>query len=211
MEWNGCFTTSVPRNSAFSPHTKVLHVFTCWRLVKCSETPQTSFWVQWSRLDASQLRYPETVHSVPKHKFCIFLLVEGWWKTPKHYQTSFWVQWRCFTTLVPRNSTLRLRRKCYIFYLLKVIEMLQNNPKHQFGSNGVEWMLHNFGTPKQCIQTQTQVLHLFTCQRIVQCSEDSQTSLWVQWSRTDASQLRYPETVHSVPKHKFCIFLTVEG
>jgi hypothetical protein len=88
---------------------------------------------------------------------------------------------------------------------LKVTEMLRNTPKHQFGSNGVEWMHHNFGTPKQCIQSQTQVLHLFTCQRLVKCPE-TLPSLWVQWSRTDASQLRYLETVHSVPKHKFCIF-----
>jgi hypothetical protein len=28
-------------------------------------------------MDASQLRYPETVYSGPKHKFYIFLPVEG--------------------------------------------------------------------------------------------------------------------------------------
>jgi hypothetical protein len=32
--------------------------------------------------------------------------------------------------------------------------MLRNTPKHQFGSNEVDWKLHNFGTPKQCIQSQ---------------------------------------------------------
>jgi hypothetical protein len=104
-------------------------------------------------MDASQLRYPETVHLVPKHKFCIFWPVEGQWNTPKQYQTSLWVQWRCLTTWIPRNSALRLRRWFYIFYLLKVTEILQNTPKHQFGCDGVEWMLHNFGIPKQCIQT----------------------------------------------------------
>jgi hypothetical protein len=38
---------------------------------------QTSFWVQWSGMDASQLRYLEIVHSGPKRKFCIFLRAEG--------------------------------------------------------------------------------------------------------------------------------------
>jgi hypothetical protein len=78
-------------------------------------------------MDASQFRYPETVYLGLKHKFCI---------------------------LVPPNSALRLGRKVYIFYLLKVSEMLRNTPKHQFGSNEVDWKLHNFGTPKQCIQSQ---------------------------------------------------------
>jgi hypothetical protein len=44
-------------------------------------------------MDASQLRYPETVHSVPKHKFCMFLPVEGLRNAPKHSQASFWVKW----------------------------------------------------------------------------------------------------------------------
>jgi hypothetical protein len=35
---NRCSTTSLPRNSAFSPQTQVLHLFTCRRLVKCYET-----------------------------------------------------------------------------------------------------------------------------------------------------------------------------
>jgi hypothetical protein len=48
---------------------------------------------------------------------------------------------------------LRLGRKFFICYLLKVTEKLRNTPKHQFGSNGVECLLHNFGAPKQCIQS----------------------------------------------------------
>jgi hypothetical protein len=129
-------------------------------------------------MDASQFRYPETVYSVPKHKFCIFLLVEGLRNAPKHSQTSFWVKWsgmdasqlqypetvysgseHKFCILVPPNSAFRLGRKVYIFYLLKVSEMFRNTPKHQFGSNGVEWMLHNFGTRCSAFSPQTQVLH----------------------------------------------------
>jgi hypothetical protein len=57
---------------------------------------QTSFRVQWSRMDASQLRYPEIVYSAPKHKLCIFLLVEGKrnaLKTPKLHFGSNGVEW----------------------------------------------------------------------------------------------------------------------
>jgi hypothetical protein len=66
----------------------------------------------------------------------------------------------CFTTLVSQNCAFRLERKFCIFFVLKVSEMLWNTPKHYFGSNGVEWMVHNFGTPKQCIKARTQVLHV---------------------------------------------------
>jgi hypothetical protein len=54
---------------------------------------ETSFWVQWTRMDVSKLLYPEIVHLGPKHKFCMFLRAEGWRNHLKHSQTSFWVQW----------------------------------------------------------------------------------------------------------------------
>jgi hypothetical protein len=38
---------------------------------------QTSFWVQCSRMEASQLWYPKTVCYVPKQKMFISLHVEG--------------------------------------------------------------------------------------------------------------------------------------
>jgi hypothetical protein len=127
--------------------------------------------------------------------------------------------------------------------------MLRNTPKHHFWSNGVEWMLHNFGTPKHCIQSWNttfasfyvskvsemlrntpkhhfgsngvvsqlwypEIVHSgsdasfasFTCWRLAKWSETLTNINCVQWSRIDASQLQYPETVHSVPKHKFFIF-----
>jgi hypothetical protein len=90
-------------------------------------------------MDASQLRYPETVYSGSEHKFCI---------------------------MVPPNSAFRLGRKVYIFYLLKVCEMLWNTPKHQFGSNEVEWKLHNFGTPKQCIQSRNTSFAFFYLSKV---------------------------------------------
>jgi hypothetical protein len=88
--------------------------------------------------------------------------------------------------------------------------MLRNTPKHQFSSNGVEGILHNFGC---------EIVHLgsnitcatFMCQMLAKCSETLQISFWFQWSRMDASQLRYTEIVHSGPKLKFRMFLCVEG
>jgi hypothetical protein len=44
-------------------------------------------------MDASQVWYPEIVHSGPKHKFCIFLHAEGKRNALKRSQTSFWFQW----------------------------------------------------------------------------------------------------------------------
>jgi hypothetical protein len=44
-------------------------------------------------MDASQVWYPEIVHSGPKHKFLIFLHAEGKRNALKHPQTSFWFQW----------------------------------------------------------------------------------------------------------------------
>jgi CxxC motif-containing protein len=56
----------------------------------------------------------------------------------------------------PEKKCIQFPNTCFAsFYLLKV-----NTPKHNFGSNGVEWMVHNFGSPKQCIMAQTQVLQV---------------------------------------------------
>jgi hypothetical protein len=96
-------------------------------------------------------------------------------------------------------------------YLSKVSEMLWNTPKHQLESNGVEWMLHNFGTPKQCQARNTSFASFYLSTVSEMLRNTPKHHFWVQRSRMDASQLRYPKTVHSVPKHKFCIFLPVEG
>jgi hypothetical protein len=88
------------RNMSFSS-------FTCGGFAKCSEHFQTSFWVQWTRMDVSQLWNPEIFLSGPKHEFFIFYLLrvcEMLWNTPKH---QFWVQWARMDAsqiLVPGNS-----------------------------------------------------------------------------------------------------------
>jgi hypothetical protein len=96
MEQNRCiwceiiFATSVPRNSAFTPETQVLHLLHSERFRNAPKHSQTSFLVQWSTTDAvctkpfSQLEYPKIVHSVLKHKFCIFSHVEGLRNTAKY-------------------------------------------------------------------------------------------------------------------------------
>jgi hypothetical protein len=147
-------------------------------------------------MDASQLWYPETLHSVPKHKFCIFSPVEGLRNAPKHSETSFWVQWsRMDASQLRYLETVYLvpKHKFCIFYLSNVIEMLWNTPKHHFGSNGVEWMVHSFRIPKLCIQAQTQVLHLFRVEGLRNALKHSRTSIWVQWSTMDASQFGTPK------------------
>jgi hypothetical protein len=170
-------------------------------------------------MDASQLWYPEIVHSGPKHEFFIFdasRVSEMLRNTPKlHFgsnelngcfttlvpqNAAFRPETRvvrvfmcrrlakssetlrniilgpmdyngCFTTLVPRNSAFRLEHKFCILYVLKASEMVRNTPKDHFGSNGLDWMLHNFGTPKECIQDQKTRFSSFTCRRLAKCSE----------------------------------------
>jgi hypothetical protein len=50
--------------------------FRCRRLANAPWHSQTSFWVQWSRKDASLLWYPEIVHSGPKHKFSSYYMLK---------------------------------------------------------------------------------------------------------------------------------------
>jgi hypothetical protein len=54
---------------------------------------QTSFWVQWTRMNAYNFGTPEIVHLGPKLKFCKFICAEGQRNHLKYLQTSFWVQW----------------------------------------------------------------------------------------------------------------------
>jgi hypothetical protein len=57
---------------------------------------QTSFWVQWTRLDVSKLWYPEIVHLGPKHEFFIFYVAkvrEMLRNTPKHHFGSNGLEW----------------------------------------------------------------------------------------------------------------------
>jgi hypothetical protein len=57
---------------------------------------QTSFWVQWSRMDASQLRYPKQCIQARNTSFASFYLSkvsEMLRNTPKHYFGSNVVEW----------------------------------------------------------------------------------------------------------------------
>jgi hypothetical protein len=107
MEYNSCFATLVPQNSAFRPETQLFLLFMCRRLAKCSETLSNIFRFQWSIMDASQSWYPEIVHSGPKHKF--FLLFTCWSleKCSETLPNIILVPMElngCFTTWVPWNS-----------------------------------------------------------------------------------------------------------
>jgi hypothetical protein len=52
---------------------------------------QKSIWVEWSRMDAAQLKYPETLHQSQNISFASFYLSkvsEILRNTPKHYFES---------------------------------------------------------------------------------------------------------------------------
>jgi hypothetical protein len=171
---NSCFTTLLPRNSSFRPRRK----FCIFYVSKVSEIQWRCFTSLVTRNSAFRLGRKECIFYLlkvlrndPKHsrKSIVSNGVE-WtlhnFSTLKHYiqfpskvseilrnnPRNHFGSNTCFTTLLPRNSLFRLGRKFCIFYVSKVSEILRNTPKHHLGSNGVEGMLHNFGTPKQCIQ-----------------------------------------------------------
>jgi hypothetical protein len=192
-------------------HSVPKHKFCIFYLSKVSEILRNTTKHHFgSNGDVSQLWYLEIVHSGSQHKFCILLPVEGSRNALKHSQTSIWVQGverMLYNFGIPKHCIQSRNTSFASFNLSKICEMLCNTPKHHFGSNGVEWMLHNFGIPKQFIQTRKTSFSFFLpFEGKRNALKHSQTSFWVQWSRTDASQLRYPKRVHSVPKHKFCIF-----
>jgi hypothetical protein len=166
-------------------------------------------------MDASQLRYPESVPSVPKHKFCIFLPVEGLWNTPKHYQISFGSNGDVSRLWYPEIVYWGSDASFASCYLSKVSEMIRNTPKHSQTSFWVQWSRMDASQLRYPESVPSVPKHKFCIFLPVEgwwnALKHSQTSFWVPWSRMDATQLRYPKTVHSVLKHKFCIFLHVEG
>jgi hypothetical protein len=89
-----------------------------------------------------------------------------------------------FATSVTRNSAFKTETQVFDHFHAEVSEMPRNTPKHRMnasqlrypeivhcGFNSVEWLLRNFGTQNSAFGPQTQVLHLFTCHRLVKSSE----------------------------------------
>jgi hypothetical protein len=73
-----CFRS---RNTSFSS-------LPCEGLRNAPKHFQTTFWVQWTRMDSSQLWYPKILLSVPKHEFFFFYLArvcEMLRNTSKHH------------------------------------------------------------------------------------------------------------------------------
>jgi hypothetical protein len=126
-------------------------------------------------MDASQLRDPKTVYSVPKHK-------------------SNWVEWMLHNFGTPKRC-IEARNTSFAFcYLSKVSELFWNTPKHQTGSNGVEWMLHNFGTPNQCLQSRNTSFASFYLSKVSEILQNTTKRHF--GSNGDVSRLGYPEIVH---------------
>ena len=78
-----------PQNSAFGPEIRVLQLFRA----ECTETLQNTpkhcfgsnrgYWVHSAEKARRRFRTPETVHSAPKHEFCIFFVLN----VPKCFKT----------------------------------------------------------------------------------------------------------------------------
>jgi phage pi2 protein 07 len=148
---------------------------------------QTSFSVPRCRMDAfgakpfSQHRYTEIVHWGPKHKFCIFLHIEGFLTGLKDNQTSFSDQWSRMDAFGSKQ-----------FPQLLYTKILHSCPKHKFCI-----FLHAEGFLNVPKDNQTSF-------SVPRCRMDA-------FGANPFSQHRCTEIVHWGPKHKFCIFLHTEG
>jgi hypothetical protein len=156
----------------------------------------------------SQLWYPEIVHSGSDASFASItcLRLAKWSETLTNINCVQWSRMDASQLQYPETVHSVSKHKFFIFYLLKVSEMIPKHSQTSIVSNGVEWMLHNISTLKQCIQSPNTSFSSFTSWRSAKWSETLTNINCVQWSRMEASEFQYPETVHSVPKHKFCIF-----
>jgi hypothetical protein len=81
------------RNSAFRLETQILHLLRAEGYRNALKHSQTTFWVQWSRMDALQLRYPQNSAFRPETQVFHLLRTDVLRNVLKQSQTSFWVQW----------------------------------------------------------------------------------------------------------------------
>jgi hypothetical protein len=82
------------------------------KVFKLLEINLNHHFLQWSGMDAfgakpfSQLRYPEILHSGPKHIFTSFLQYEGFRTAQKQSKPSFFVQWSRMDAFGPKPFSL---------------------------------------------------------------------------------------------------------
>jgi hypothetical protein len=136
-------------------YSEIVHFFTRRRLTKCSETlPNIIFYpmeqnvcfitlLSWNSAfrPETQVLHLFTHRRLAKCSETLPNIILG-----PMYQNG------CFTSY-PEIVHSGPKYKFCIFYVPKVSEMLWNTSKHHLGSNVSDWMLHNFATPKQCIET----------------------------------------------------------
>jgi hypothetical protein len=137
------------------------------------DNSQTSFWVQWTRMDASQLWYPEIVHSGSNTSFASFTYPRLA-NALKHSQISFWVQWSrmdasqlWYPEIVHSGSNTSFASFTY--------PSLANALKHSQASFWVQWTRMDASQlwyPRNsAFRPKPQVLQVFTCRRLAKCSE----------------------------------------
>jgi hypothetical protein len=111
MEWNGCFTTLTPRNSVFRPETQVLHLCTCRRLSKYSETLPNIILAQMEWNGCFTTFTPRNSVFKPETQVLLLCTCRRLSKCSETIPNIILAQmeWNgCFTTATPRNSVFRL-------------------------------------------------------------------------------------------------------
>jgi hypothetical protein len=174
---------------------------------------QTSFWVQWSRMDALQLRYLEIAHSGPKHKFCIFEVLnvsEMLWNTPKSHFRSNGVECMFYNFGAPKYAFWPETQVLHLFTCRRLAKWSETHPNMILGtmeSNGC----FTTSVPKICIQARNTSFASFYVSKVSEMLWNTPKHDFgyngVEWMLYNFGT----QNVHSGPKHKFFIFLRVEG
>ena len=114
-----------------------------------------------------EVRYLETVHSSPKHRFATFFMqtVAKCSKTlPKHRLRSTGDNWVCLCEHIlqkldtPKQCIRPRNNRFATFFMQTVAKCSKTLPKHRLRSTGDNWVclcehiLRKFGTPKLCIR-----------------------------------------------------------
>jgi hypothetical protein len=160
-------------------------------------------------MDASELWYPEIVHSVPKHEFFIFYVpnvCEMLWNTPKHHFESNGLQWMLQNFGTPKQCIHTRKTSFVSFTCRRLANCSETLPNIILGSMDYSGCFTSF-VPQNCaFRPETQALHLFTCGRLAKSSETLAHIILGQWTGMDALQLWYPEIVHSGSNKSFAYF-----
>jgi hypothetical protein len=102
-------------------------------------------------MDASQLWFPEILHSGPKHEFFFVYLwwgCEMLWNTSKQHFGSNGLGWMLRNFGTPKYF-FRVRNMSFSSFTCSgFVKCSETLPNISFGSDGLEWILHKFWYPE---------------------------------------------------------------